>query len=107
MLRAFVGGARRPETAGLPEDELRRTTLQQLTAWLGIKGEPAHCSIARWPRTMPQYHVGHIQLVERIEALAAALPGLELAGNAYHGVGIPNCIHSGEGAAERVLKGAD
>jgi oxygen-dependent protoporphyrinogen oxidase len=52
---------------------------------------------------MPQYHVGHRQLVARIEARAAALPGLQLAGNAYHGVGLPDCIHGGQPAAERIL----
>ena len=67
-----------------------------------ITGEPSFCNIARWPGVMPQYHVGHIALVERIEARAAALGGLHLAGNAYRGVGIPNCIHSGEQAAERI-----
>ena len=51
---------------------------------------------------MPQYHVGHLTRVASIEARVAALPGLELAGNAYHGVGIPQCIHSGETAAERI-----
>ena len=52
---------------------------------------------------MPQYHVGHKELVAGIEARAAALPHLELAGNAYHGVGVPDCIHTGELAAERLL----
>jgi len=52
---------------------------------------------------MPQYHVGHGELVAAIERAAACLPGLALAGNAYHGVGIPACIHSGEAAAERIV----
>ena len=52
---------------------------------------------------MPQYHVGHNDLVARIESQVAQLPGLELAGNAYHGVGIPDCIHTGETAAQRLL----
>jgi oxygen-dependent protoporphyrinogen oxidase len=67
-----------------------------------VRSDPAD-GIFRWPDAMPQYHVGHVELVEGIESAVAGLPGLELAGNAYHGVGIPNCIHSGEGAAERVL----
>jgi oxygen-dependent protoporphyrinogen oxidase len=53
---------------------------------------------------MPQYHLGHVDRIKRIEHLVAALPGLQLAGNAYHGVGIPNCIHSGEQAAETVAR---
>ena len=52
---------------------------------------------------MPQYHVGHLQRVAEIESRVANLPGLALAGNAYHGVGIPQCIYSATRAAERVM----
>ena len=52
---------------------------------------------------MPQYHVGHAALVASIERSTARHAGLQLAGNAYHGVGIPNCVHSGETAAERTV----
>ncbi len=52
---------------------------------------------------MPQYHVGHKDLVAEIESHAAVLPHFQLAGNAYHGVGVPDCIHGGEQAAERLL----
>jgi oxygen-dependent protoporphyrinogen oxidase len=58
--------------------------------------------LARWPDSMPQYHVGHLDHVARIERLVARWPGLALAGNAFHGVGIPQCIASGQSAAERV-----
>jgi oxygen-dependent protoporphyrinogen oxidase len=51
---------------------------------------------------MPQYHLGHCELVQSIERRVSAWPSLALAGNAYHGVGIPQCIHSGEQAAQRV-----
>ena len=103
LLRVFVGGARCPQMARMDAEELKPQVLAELAALLGIRGEPTYLSIAHWPDTMPQYHVGHVQLVERIESLAAGLPNLALAGNAYHGVGIPNCIHSGEQAAERIL----
>jgi oxygen-dependent protoporphyrinogen oxidase len=52
---------------------------------------------------MPQYHLGHVQRVAHLETMASQVPGLILAGNAYHGVGIPDCIHSGENAARAVL----
>ena len=58
--------------------------------------------IARWPTAMPQYHVGHLDRVARIESLVEKLPTLALAGNAYRGVGVPQCIASGEAAAEKV-----
>ena len=106
LLRVFVGGARRPEMAEMDADKLRPEVLGELGRVLGIRGEPVYSSVSHWPRTMPQYHVGHRERVAEIEARVADLPNLELAGNAFHGVGIPNCIHSGEQAAERVFQTA-
>jgi len=103
-LRVFAGGVRAPEMAQMDDDRLVAIVLGELRGWLGISGEPVHVRTARWPRTMPQYHVGHQELVARIEARAAELPGLALAGNAYRGVGIPDCIHSGEQAAACVMR---
>ncbi len=105
LLRVFVGGARRPELAEMPDEPLRGLVLDHTARLLGIEGEPIYCDVAHWPRTMPQYHVGHKELVSAIEARAGALPHLELAGNAYHGIGIPDCIHGGELAAQRLLAG--
>ena len=103
LLRVFVGGARHPELADMPDDQLLPLVRQHTEKLLHIQGDPVFCDIAHWPRTMPQYHVGHKDLVARIEVRAASLPRLQLAGNAYHGVGIPDCIHGGEQAAERIL----
>ena len=104
LLRAFVGGARCPEMAEMDADRLVPLVLGELAELLGIRGDPIYRITSHWPRTMPQYHVGHAELVERIEGAVAKLAGLELAGNAYHGVGIPNCIHTGEQAAERIVE---
>jgi oxygen-dependent protoporphyrinogen oxidase len=60
-------------------------------------------SIARWPDSMAQYTVGHEKRVERIESIMQGLPGLYLAGNAYHGIGIPDCIRMGKEAAGRII----
>lgn len=103
ILRVFVGGARAPQMAEMPDDQLLPIVLGELSKLLKITGDPKYTSIAHWPRTMPQYHVGHKLLVASIESRVAQLAGLELAGNAYHGVGIPDCIHTGETAAERVI----
>jgi protoporphyrinogen/coproporphyrinogen III oxidase len=103
LLRVFVGGARHPELAEMDDAKLKPLVLDELGRLLQIRGEPGYCNVAHWPGTMPQYHVGHKELVTRIEARVAALPDLALAGNAYHGVGLPDCIHGGELAAERVL----
>ncbi len=75
----------------------------QMAELIGARGEPGLRRVQRWHRAMPQYHLGHIERVAEIRNRVAALPGLELAGNAYEGVGVPLCIKSGEAAAERVL----
>jgi oxygen-dependent protoporphyrinogen oxidase len=106
LLRVFVGGALQPELNGLPDGELRRIVIDELAELIGLAGEPEFCNIARWPGMMPQYHVGHVELINNIEERAAAIPHFALAGNAYRGVGIPFCIRSGEQAAERVLHSA-
>lgn len=103
LLRAFVGGARHPELAEMDAGQLVPLVLDRLNKLLGVKGSPTYQNVAHWPGTMPQYHVGHRQLVTRIDSRAAKLPGLALAGNAFLGVGLPQCIHSGETAAEHVL----
>ncbi len=103
LIRVFIGGALQPELLDGPDAELRRIALDELGDLMQITGSPVLTDIARWPRSMPQYHVGHLARVARIEQLAAAYPTLALAGNAYRGVGIPQCIASGEAAAERVL----
>jgi protoporphyrinogen/coproporphyrinogen III oxidase len=103
LLRVFVGGARHPELAEMPDEQLLPLVRSHMEKLLHIQGDPVFCDTAHWPGTMPQYHVGHKDLVARIEArVASSLPNLQLAGNAYHGVGIPDCIHGGELAAERM-----
>jgi oxygen-dependent protoporphyrinogen oxidase len=106
LLRVFVGGALQPELGELPDDEIRRIVLAELRELLGLEGEPEFFEVARWPGMMPQYHVGHLELVRQIETRAAAIGHFALAGNAYRGVGVPFCINSGEQAAERVLTSA-
>ncbi len=100
LLRVFVGGALQPELANLPDDELLRITEDELRELYGLQGSPRVMLVARWERAMPQYHLGHVERVARIEALTAKLPGLALAGAAYRGVGIPQCCAEGERAAE-------
>jgi len=103
VLRTFVGGAMQPEMMQFDDDELKRIVREELEQMLGVSGEAAFMDVVRYERAMPQYHVGHLDRVAKIESLAKTYSGLELAGNAYHGVGIPDCIHSGEEAAERLF----
>jgi oxygen-dependent protoporphyrinogen oxidase len=104
LLRVFVGGACQPHLIELEDEEITRLVQDELRELLGVQGTPQFCEIVRWRRTMPQYHVGHVDRVRAIEDCVAALPGLELAGNAFRGVGIPFCIRSGEAAAQRLTE---
>jgi oxygen-dependent protoporphyrinogen oxidase len=103
QLRTFVGGAMQPELMQLSDDGIRRLVQNELEEILGVTWKPDFTIVARWMRSMPQYHVGHLDLVAAIDRELAGFPRLALAGNACHGVGIPDSIHSGELAAERVF----
>lgn len=102
LLRVFLGGALQASVLSLDDEELGRVAREEVAELLGIRGEPLLVRVQRWSEVMPQYRVGHAARVARIEARAAALPGLALAGNAYHGVGLADCIASGEAAADEV-----
>jgi oxygen-dependent protoporphyrinogen oxidase len=103
LFRAYLGGACFPEVLEWPDERVLRVVQDELRQLLGVAGPPLIFRITRWPRSMAQYHVGHLDRVRRIEELVSNLPGLELAGNSYHGVGIPQCIRGGEQASERLL----
>jgi oxygen-dependent protoporphyrinogen oxidase len=103
LLRAFVGGALQPEMFELNEDELTSRVCSDLRDLLGIKQAPLFAEVSKWKRSMPQYHLGHLERVKRIRERVASLPGLALAGNAYTGLGIPDCIRSGELAADLIV----
>jgi oxygen-dependent protoporphyrinogen oxidase len=100
LLRAFVGGALQPELFNLTPDQLLSRVREDLRVLLRIERAPLFAEVTRWERSMPQYHVGHLERLKRIDERIALLPGLTLAGNAYTGLGIPDCIRSGEVAAE-------
>jgi len=103
LLRAFAGGALQPEIFALDETEMSKRVEADLRGLLGIREDPRFIEVAKWERSMPQYEVGHLDRVSEIEKLATELPGLSLAGNAYRGAGIPDCVRSGEAAAEYLI----
>ena len=103
LLRAFVGGALQPEMFALDEAEMLKRVENDLRELLGITGKPLFAEVSKWQNSMPQYEVGHLDRVQAIENELAQLPNLSLAGNAYRGAGIPDCIRSGETAAEYLL----
>lgn len=104
LLRAFVGGALQAALFDQDEATMEASVRDELASLLGIRAEPLFSRTHRHPRSMPQYEVGHRERLRRIGACLAELPGLALAGNSYKGVGIPDCILSGEQAAEQLLE---
>jgi len=100
LLRAFVGGALQPDMFALETSEMLVRVKRDLRELLEITSEPLFAEVSKWENSMPQYSVGHLDRVQAIETQVAQLPGLALAGNAYRGAGIPDCIRSGEAAAE-------
>jgi oxygen-dependent protoporphyrinogen oxidase len=102
LLRVFAGGALDPDVVGRDDAALEAVARKEVAELLGARGSPQIVQIDRWHAAMPQYHVGHVERVNRIMARAAELPGLALAGAAYTGVGIPQVIASGQAAARRV-----
>jgi len=102
LVRAFVGGAHAEPLATLPGNELIALVAADLAALLGISGEPKFAKVFRYTKASPQPLVGHAARRARIEAGSAALLGLHIVGNAYEGVGIPDCVRVAKRAAERI-----
>lgn len=100
LLRAFV----RSDLMDTPDQELAVSVHGELSRLLGINSRPAHYEVNRYRRVMPQYHVGHRSRIDAVEEMTARHAGLFLAGNAFDGVGIPDCIHRSENQAERILE---
>jgi oxygen-dependent protoporphyrinogen oxidase len=105
LLRVFVGGALNEAILREDDERMVATVRGELGDLLGVTAQPLLARVHRHPASMAQYHVGHLTTVAAIEERLAHHPGLALAGSAYRGVGISDCIHSGEEAAARVLTG--
>jgi oxygen-dependent protoporphyrinogen oxidase len=103
VLRAFLGGMKNEALLAEPDDVLLAIVRRELNEILGIQAEPEHMQVSRWRRAMAQYTVGHQARAKRITEHAAAQPGLKLAGNAYDGIGISDCIRLGRLAAKEIL----
>ncbi|MBY0356416.1 MAG: protoporphyrinogen oxidase [Candidatus Obscuribacterales bacterium] len=104
ILRAFVGGALQSDLLKLGNDQIECLVWQDLHDYLGVKTRPLFSLLTRYDNAMPQYHIGHEELIDKINTDLKTLPGIFLAGNAYNGVGIPDCIASAEDAADTALR---
>jgi oxygen-dependent protoporphyrinogen oxidase len=108
VLRAFLGGMKNEALLTEPDATLLAIVRRELSEILGEKilpraAEPEYAQLSRWPRAMAQYAVGHLERRQRINARVNALHGLRVAGNAYDGIGIPDCIRLGRQAAKELL----
>ena len=103
LLRAFVGGSLQPELFQDDDVTMEKNVREELAELLGLVAPPLFARIYRHPNSMPQYHVGHQARIRRIQATLSRFPGLALAGSAYHGVGISDCVRTGEEAAEKII----
>ena len=106
VARCSLGGTSDAAVLDESDESIVATVLSELQEIAGVTARPKFTRVARWPQSMAQYTVGHAQRMEEIKARVATLPGLYLAGNAYTGIGIPDCIRMGRAAAEEILKAA-
>jgi oxygen-dependent protoporphyrinogen oxidase len=103
VLRCFFGGVGDAGILNESDDALVAIAREELRTILGLTSAPVHKTVARWPRSMAQYVVGHAARVREIQGRVAAIPGLYLAGNAYEGIGLPDCIRTGRTAAASIV----
>lgn len=103
LVRGFVGRSGEQTMLGLDDDGLIQLVRDELADISGIEGVPVLSRVIRYKAASPQYTMGHLERVKRIEAGAAQIPGLEIAGNMLRGVGIPDSIAAGESAADRIV----
>jgi oxygen-dependent protoporphyrinogen oxidase len=101
LLRGFLGGGRDPHRLERSDAELIETARRELTALLGITGEPVITRLFRWTRHSPQYEVGHLQRLAVIEQRLKAIPGLFVTGSGFRAIGIPDCVGDGRDTAAR------
>jgi oxygen-dependent protoporphyrinogen oxidase len=103
LLRCFLGGAGNENALQAGDDEILHSVREELRQIINLTAEPLFVRIYRWKSAMAQYGVGHLERLQRIEALLPQLPRLALAGNGYRGIGVPDCVRSGSEAVGKVL----
>jgi oxygen-dependent protoporphyrinogen oxidase len=103
LVRCFLGGARDEPILEMSEEEILEIVRDELRQIIALNAEPLFACVYKWRSAMAQYSVGHLERLQRIEALRQKLPGLALAGNGYNGIGVPDCVRSGTEAAGKIL----
>jgi protoporphyrinogen/coproporphyrinogen III oxidase len=102
LLRCFFAGKNAEEVWPLADNQIIAIVRNELHQILGLRAEPLFARVYKWKSAMAQYGVGHLERLDRIERLRQQLPGLALAGNAYRGIGVPDCVRSGSDAAKQL-----
>ncbi len=103
LLRGSVGRLGQADALRVTDDELVRRVRADLAELTGVPAAPVESVVTRWGGALPQYGVGHVERVARIEDAVADVPGLAVAGAALHGMGVPACVATGEAAARRLV----
>jgi oxygen-dependent protoporphyrinogen oxidase len=104
QFRSMLGGAGDPSILELSDDELWNTLRRELDPLVGIRAEPAFMRVYRWERGIPQFTIGHRERRARLERLAARHPGLFLAGNAYYGISLNDCVKIAYRIADELIR---
>jgi oxygen-dependent protoporphyrinogen oxidase len=103
LLRCFLGGTRDEAILELADEGILRIVRKELREVLGIDSDPLFARVYKWREAMAQYNVGHLERLQKIERLRTEVPGLFFAGNAFNGIGVPDCVRSGNQAASQAL----
>jgi oxygen-dependent protoporphyrinogen oxidase len=103
LLRCFFAAKNADNIWQLSDEEIVGVVREELRQILSLQAEPQFARVYKWKSAMAQYGVGHLERLDRIERLRQSLPGLALAGNGYRGIGVPDCVRSGQQAAKHVL----
>jgi len=104
LLRCFLAGDHAEQLFAASDAEVIAVVREDLRQIIQLTAEPLLARVYRWKRAMAQYGVGHLERLERIERLRQQIPSLALAGNAYRGIGVPDCVRSGQSSAAEILK---
>ena len=102
IVRCFLGGARDEQILQASEEEILEIVRRELRQIISLNAEPLFARVYKWQSAMAQYSVGHLERLQRVEALRQKLPSLALAGNGYSGIGVPDCVRSGAEAASKL-----